>query len=182
MKEDWGRGSIGEDVGVIISFSFLGTNGRMQPIVMAPKTSHQTLQNRRERHRKATEHQRRTLEDSRKTKNITECTIYRASLSTGGAGPRRAICEGEEGGGVGEPTPSGKAEARGAGNEGECSRHLNCSGVILADLTSMVSGKGPLALLTCEAAAQGVFGGFDLSSYRGVRVMPVWMAQEEATS
>ena len=75
-------------------------------------------------------------------------------------------------------------KARREGSEGaldECSKHLNCSGVIPGGLEVQGLGKGPPGVLTCGAAEQGAFSGFDLFTpwtELRVRAMPVWVAQE----
>ena len=97
------------------------------------------------------------------------------------AEPGRADYEREEGGGVGVLTSSGGVK----GCEGaldECSKHLDCSGVIPGGLEVHVLGKGPPGVLTCGAAEQGVFSCFDLllapRAEPRVWAMPIWMAQE----
>ena len=59
----------------------------------------------------------------------------------------------------------GGGEARWVGGEGaldECSKHLNCSGVITGGHEVQGFGKGPSGVLTCGAAEQGVFSDLDL--------------------
>ena len=83
------------------------------------------------------------------------------------------------------PWVIGGGKARRVGSEGaldECSKHLDCSGVIPGGLEVQSPGQGPPGVLTCGAAEQGVFSRLDLllAPWAEPRVwaMPIWMAQE----